>query len=289
LRLALTCVALLACDDGGGTASAERSTPDAAPHDAAADAPIDAATDAPPDAAPDAAPERFEWIPVEPGVARLEARGGERLETPEAVSVDAFEVARREVTNAHYAACIDAGACTPNHADDRTCLVLNGVTQETGWNRRPLPETFRRPEAPVVCVDFAQAEAYAAWADARLPTEAEWTLAALGTDGRNFPWGNDEPTCELAIIRDDRFGGFGCGARTTWDPCERPQGHTPAGACDVIGNAAEWTADAHTEGDRTYRVARGGAWSLRAGALAITGRRFEETAVYDYVGFRVVR
>ncbi len=123
-----------------------------------------------------------------------------------------------------------------------------------------------------------------------MPTETECEFAALGDDQRNFPWGFDEATCEFAIIRDDRVGGFGCGARTTWDPCSRPEGNTKDGVCDMVGNVAEWTRNSYPdEDDRLRRVARGGAWSLGAGAVAINGRTFDEDAVYDYVGFRVVR
>lgn len=297
-------VGLLACDDGAGAPRSEADTGTDAGHDARAtppdsqphDAPVaDAGPDAPavhPDAAPDMnlrGDELFDWLAVEAGTLPQVARAGERLEAPETVDVEAFEIARTEVTNAQYEMCVAEGACTPSHAEDRECRVLSRTGMEAGWSRRTLFDEFRRPEAPVVCVDAMQAEAFAAWAGVRLPTEPEWELAALTDDGRNFPWGFEEPNCELAIIRDDRRGGFGCGAFVTWDPCSRPEGHTTLGACDMIGNVAEWTADRYPDGDTVRRVARGGAWSLRAGAVAVNGRAFEEEALYDYVGFRVTR
>ncbi len=295
---------LLACDDGAPSEDTEADhgvdvmimdaralLPDVAPPDMP---PADSADMAPtPDmATPDMnrrADELFDWVAVEGGELPQVARGGERLEEPEPTDVDSFEIARIEVTFAQYEMCVTEGKCTPVHVEDRECRVLSGTAIEAGWSKRTLFERFVRPEAPVVCVDVNQAEDFAQWAGVRLPTEAEWEFAALGEDGRNFPWGFDEPDCEFAIIRDVRRGGFGCGARTTWDPCSRPDGHTVQGACDMIGNVAEWTSDAYFNGEEWRRVARGGAWSLRAGAVAVNGRLFEEDALYDYIGFRVAR
>ena len=117
----------------------------------------------------------FDWVDVPGGDYPI---GREPESEHDVVSVDAFELGRTPVTNLQYADFVrDGGAERPPH-----------------W---PAPG-----DHPVTFVDWHDAAAFCAWAGGRLPTEAEWEKAARGTDGRRFPWGDEEDASRAAIGSD---------------------------------------------------------------------------------------
>jgi formylglycine-generating enzyme required for sulfatase activity len=134
------------------------------------------------------------------------------------VYVSPFLVDRTEVTGGEYRRCVIAGACDP------TPLVA-GDTR------------FIRDDLPVVNVTWYDAVTYCGWLGKRLPTEAEWEKAARGDDGRRFPWGNATPDCERASFDNCRAGPARVGSHAG--------DASPAGATEMAGNVAEWTADYH--------------------------------------------
>jgi formylglycine-generating enzyme required for sulfatase activity len=130
-----------------------------------------------------------------------------------------------EVTQGDFNVCVGAGVCN------------------TSWNPDCTWDPNGMPEHPVTCVDWHNAKTYCEWLGKRLPTEAEWEKAARGTDGRKYPWGNEDATCDYAVIEND--GGVnGCGTGGFLPVCSKsPAGDSPYGLCDMLGNVSEWVAD----------------------------------------------
>ena len=114
-----------------------------------------------------------------------------------------------------------------------------------GWEH-PL-RSYR--DQPVIGVSRRDCEAFCRWRSqltgrsARLPSRAEWLRAALGDDGRRYPWGDDPPDYRRAAYSlfedDDAFPA----------PVDQfPDGASPFRVLDMAGNAWEWTADDDADG-----------------------------------------
>lgn len=135
------------------------------------------------------------------------------------VFLNGFWIYRTKVTNEMYARCVAAGKCSPPGTD----ASLPNYTDPALKDR------------PVVGVTWEQAEKYCRWLDARLPTEAEWEKTARGPNGKIYPWGDAEPTCNLANFAN-------CVGHLS-DVFDYPDGRSEYDAFDLTGNAFEWVAD----------------------------------------------
>jgi eukaryotic-like serine/threonine-protein kinase len=203
------------------------------------------------------------------------------------VYLDAYVIDKYEVTNARYKACVDAGGCTaPQNVDSRT--------------RTPYYSNATYANYPVINVDWHQANAFCAWADKRLPTEAEWEKAARGpSDTRKYPWGNAALTCSLA-----NYGGTnGCEGDTS-EVGNYAAGASPYGVMDMAGNVWEWvndwydanyysvSPDSNPQGPATgtNRALRGGSWFSNVNRVRSAYRNLSLPVNWaDHVGFRCVR
>ncbi len=126
---------------------------------------------------------------------------------------------------------------------------FNLILTTEGWTVKPGYE-----DHPITSLTWFGAKDYCEAQGARLPTEAEWEKAARGTDGRMYPWGN-EFDCSFSNLREEfpqvhhsLPGAPNCGEPNQLHQYSTPigsfpQGASPYGAIDMLGNACEWVSD----------------------------------------------
>lgn len=128
------------------------------------------------------------------------------------------------VTNGQYSHCVAAGACSPPAGEE------------------PYPD-ITEPDLkddPVIGVSWDQADSYCRWMKGRLPSEAEWEKAARGPQAYTFPWGEDQPTCDLLNFSE-------CENLEVSRVYEYPEGRSYYQAFDMAGNTFEWVADLYED------------------------------------------
>jgi iron(II)-dependent oxidoreductase len=180
------------------------------------------------------------------------------------MQIKPFFIDKYPVTNAEFKKFLDT---THYHPKDSLNFLKD-------WKDGSYPDGWANK--PVTWVSIEDAREYAKWAGKRLPHEWEWQYAAQGNDGRTFPWGN----CDwLAASRGG--GPSGCPAdnttlaptpdkgRTMLPPSDvdaHPQGASPFGVMDMVGNVWQWTdeyLDDHTAG----AIIRGGSHYQPQGSM----------------------
>jgi iron(II)-dependent oxidoreductase len=218
------------------------------------------------------------------------------------VDVPGFRIGRVPVTNAEWQQFIDDGGYQRRqwwseagwtHRHDA------GLSAPQFWNGGDLAGTRTRfghveqirPDEPVQHVTFFEAEAYANWAGARLPTEIEWEKAcawdpAVG-QRRRYPWGSSAPTAHLANLGGDALRPAPVGAY--------PAGASAYGAEQMLGDVWEWTTsplrpwpgftpmiyEQYSQpffdgtGSGEYRVLRGGSWAVAPEILRPSFRNWD--------------
>lgn len=245
------------------------------------------------------------WVLVDEGPFRMgtdHVAGVYDNEAPaHDVDVDAFRMARYPVTVGDYVAFLDDGGYdNPQWWSDRGQEWLNDeehhaplhwrMTGDGDWERLALHGIHSVVDVSdeILChITHFEAEAYAAWIGARLPTEPEWEKAArwnpgAGVVGRN-PWG-DQPATPDRCTMDQLHWGPSCIG-------SRPDSASPLGVEHMIGDVWEWTSsdfhgypgfqpfpyDEYSKvffgGD--YKVLRGGSWATRAGCANGTFRNWD--------------
>lgn len=164
------------------------------------------------------------------------------------MEIKPFYIDKFPVTNAEFKQFLDATHYAPR---DRLNFLRNWKdgNYPQGWDRRP-----------VTWVSLEDARAYTQWAGKRLPHEWEWQMAAQGTDGRAFPWGDEWNS--TAIPSPD----IGHSMRGP-DPVDaHPAGASPYGVMDMVGNVWQWTEEFTDEHTRAA-IVRGGEYYAPQGSV----------------------
>lgn len=205
----------------------------------------------------------------------------EREQPQHEVELPEYSIGKYPVTNREYQAFIkDKGFKPPE-----------------GWDGNQYPA--EKGDHPVVNVSWHDANTFCKWLGEktgkayRLPTEAEWEKAARGEDGRTWPWGNEfgggnSNTAEMEIGDTSSIGQFS------------PQGDSPFGCVDMIGNVWEWTSTLDKaypyQGDNErespkitgLRILRGGSFNYLRNYARCAYRLWNNTNTFLwYYGFRV--
>ena len=194
-------------------------------------------------------------------------------------NIDTFLIDKYPVTNDQYYTFISETGYMP----------ADTVNYLKHWDRGIYEQG--KEKYPVVYICIEDAKAYAEWAGKRLPSEAEWQLAAQGTDGRLWPWGNEfhGTKCNNAFERPTPVDAF-------------TKGQSPYGVMDMVGNVWQLTNDIYDNGIYYFIIMRGGSyykptsswWYVQGGPqsldktqmLLLVSPGFDRNAT---VGFRCVR
>ena len=163
------------------------------------------------------------------------------------VEVKSFYIDKYPVTNAEFKKFLDVAHYRP--ADDHNFLRdWKAGNYREGWGNKP-----------VTWLSLEDARAYAAWAGKRLPHECEWQLAAQGTEGRLYPWGNawdatavPEPDKRRSMREPTNVDAF-------------PKGASLFGVMDLVGNVWQWT-DEYVDEHTRAAVLRGGSYYQAQGS-----------------------
>jgi formylglycine-generating enzyme required for sulfatase activity len=163
------------------------------------------------------------------------------------VRVSSFWMDITEVTREEYKKFLDDTNYRPPYISEKWA--------EDGWNWNGNNYPKGTAKHPVIMVSWYDATEYCKWNEKRLPTEAEWQLAALGDaeDGGHYPWGKDynHSVHNHGQIKAPNFDDSD-GYLTTSPVGSFPQGNSPFGIQDIFGNAWEYTADARRASWRFY-------------------------------------
>ena len=180
-------------------------------------------------------------------------------------------VAQSEVTVAQYKRCVQAERCdAPSQGGG--CLW-----GEAGHDTQPIN-----------CLDWRQAQQYATWIDARLPTLSEWKyIAQSGRMRWDYPWGDDAPRCAHGALSGNERD---CTQRGPRVICRFVEGLSAQGVCDLAGNVREWLACEGVACRSSERSHIGGSWKTTVYTLSLTETKVSSNKYRYYdLGMRPIQ
>ena len=164
------------------------------------------------------------------------------------MQMKSFWIDTYPVTNAQFKKFLDA---THYHPQDDLNFLRD-------WKDGSFPDGW--DNKPVTWVSLEDARAYAGWAGKRLPHEWEWQYAAQGRDGRIYPWGNDWNANAVPVPDKGR------NMRGPDAVDAHPEGKSPFGVMDLVGNVWQWTEE-FTDDHTRAAILRGGEYYQPQGSI----------------------
>jgi formylglycine-generating enzyme required for sulfatase activity len=243
--------------------------------------PGDGSPPPPPDASTDAGPAIAPMVPIlgnmyQMGCVPTDLECDQDESPYRTITLSDYSIDETEVTQGAYDLCIRASVCVAPPC--------------SSW------DPTMKADYPVTCVNWSEAMNYCNWLGRRLPTEAEWEVAANGTDSRIYPWGLQTPDCTRANFSS-------CGADGGAPVRSFPAGKSAFNAFEMAGNVAEWVADWYGPYEDpppgpnptgpatgTERIVRGGDFQTSDVGLRASDRQpMEPLTRNDNIGFRCAR
>lgn len=207
------------------------------------------------------------WVAVAGGTFTLGSPKDEHCreadEDQRVLTVDAFELARRETTRGEFAAVMGSDPSFSPDCEDADCPVVSVTWQEAAdYCRRAFPDA------------------------GRLPSEAEWEVAARAGSNTAL-YGGDIESCMASDMSTEPIAWYKANSHGTAHVVATREANA-LGLYDMAGNAAEWVAERYANGDA--RVVRGGDWYHNAEhARSAARERSEADARRSHIGFRCAR
>jgi formylglycine-generating enzyme required for sulfatase activity len=205
------------------------------------------------------------WIPAGGFLRGSPAGRGAGDERPQkTIELDGYWIYKHPVTVAQY---------------QKFCAAT-GKKFEPTWGQAMHSGSKADDGVYPVQASWYEAEAYAKAMAAALPTEAQWEKAARGTDGREYPWGNEWDPAKCASMEETLYR-FSSGFRPVGS---YPAGASPYGVLDMAGNTWEWVADWYrydayqTAADKNPTGPAQGTHKVLRGGCSLYDERFSRTA-----------